>query len=1253
MELWIGALALGLIYAFMSIGVYITYKILDFPDITVDGSFTLGAAVSAVFIANGYNPFLSLIIAFFAGGIAGSLTGIIHTKMKVNGLLAGILVMIALYSINLHIMGRSNVPLLNYPSYITYIDKFNPNLMGDLWLSIVMFVIIALFCVKIGLFFKTDLGITLRAVGDNSIMTSAQGVNVDNMKIFGISLSNALVGFAGAAIAQYQGFADIGMGIGIVVNGLASVIIGEALLKIPSIYARFSSAILGSIIFRFMIAFALFAGMNPIDLKLLTALFVLLTIYSSLLLSKKSGRKKGFKINLSKKSLTTILLLLLISLAVYFGSMLFNNIGSGNKNIEHKIGIVQVTSNGILDLTKEGLLDEFKKLGYDEKNTNFILKNANGDISTLNSIIDSYISEKVDVIVTISTPATQAALNKVKDTPIVFATVANPFILKAGTSETEHLPNVTGTYGWAPMDITTNFISELFGKKLTLGAVWDIGQTNSEFNMKNLRAELKNYPDIKLVEATVNSSSEVQQAASSLLNKGIDVLVLPPDNTVYSAFDAILKSVNQAKVPVIINDVERINDGALAAVGYDYFSSGVSAAKLVDRILKGENPKDIPFEKYSKLTFGLNLDVAQKLGKKFSDEIIYKANLFVGTKKVEKKFKIGIVQFAMEPNVEIVKEGIIKALAGYAYKDGENIEIIYKNANADFPMINSIMQDLISQNVDIIVPLSTPVVQSAVQMVGTRVTPKVVFTYIYDPYRIGAAKSAKEHLNNFSGVSCFPSVDGMLALIREMFPNKNKIGIVWNSSEANSESVLIKYREIAKKYSFEIIEKTVSNPNEVLDASKSLINSGAEIFLNSGDNTLNVAYDSYAKVAADNNIPLFSADAELIYNNTLAILGPSYERTGFDGGIYLAKVLDGANIANLPIKQTEQSVLYLNLDVAKKLNYTFSPELIKKADKLIQNNEEVKDKKISENAVNSDKNKKLAYFCFNDNPALEEIQKGVDDYFKKNEILKKYGLLTDYYNAQGDFNNSQIIAKDIIYNKYDYIVTLSTPALQSIAGQNKTIPHIFGGVIDPYSLGVATNSKIHTPNITGVATMQPVENTFRTMREIFPKAKKVGLIWNTAEASSLACTKIARNAAKKYGFELLEANASNFTEISDALNSLLNKKIDLFLTSGDNTMIAAVSYVAKILHDNKIPFFTNGSNNDVKNGTFATQGASYYDVGIELAKTIIKVLDGKPTKDIPIDDYCPDRLILSKKLIDEYKVNVPKSVLSLNKVEIQ
>jgi putative tryptophan/tyrosine transport system permease protein len=293
MEFWFGSVSLGLCYSFLAMGVFITMRVYNFPDITADGSLTLGASVTAALLVLGVDPYFALLASMFAGFLAGAATGLVHTKLRVNGLLSGILITTALYSINLRIMGRSNIPLLNFASLVSPFEKISED--GQWLIALIYFGILALICWGVlSLLFKTDFGLAMRATGDNEIMIAAQGVNTDVMKIIGIGLSNALISMSGSVVAQYQGFADIGMGIGIIVFGLASVIIGESIMSIfktrPSVTLQLLSVIAGTIIFRLLVAFALSSGLDPIDLKLTTAVFVLIAVGVPQLKAKTAGK---------------------------------------------------------------------------------------------------------------------------------------------------------------------------------------------------------------------------------------------------------------------------------------------------------------------------------------------------------------------------------------------------------------------------------------------------------------------------------------------------------------------------------------------------------------------------------------------------------------------------------------------------------------------------------------------------------------------------------------------------------------------------------------------------------------------------------------------------------------------------------------------------------------------------------------------------------------------------------------------------
>ncbi len=286
-----GTLEQGLMYAIMVVGVYLTYRVLDYADLSVDGSFALGAAIAATLIFQGYNPWLATGIAFFGGCLAGIFTGVLHTKFKITPLLSGILTMTALYSVNLRVMGQPNISLLNTRTIIT--DVANLPYLEDYAALVLSLATVILLGLLIYRFLLTEIGVALRATGDNELMITSQGVNTDIMKIAGLALSNGLVAFAGSYVAQNQQFADASMGIGIIIAGLASVIIGEVLIGTSSIGRTIIAVICGGVIYRIIIAVVLQLGLEATDLKLLTALIVIIALISPGLKKKLFSLKSG------------------------------------------------------------------------------------------------------------------------------------------------------------------------------------------------------------------------------------------------------------------------------------------------------------------------------------------------------------------------------------------------------------------------------------------------------------------------------------------------------------------------------------------------------------------------------------------------------------------------------------------------------------------------------------------------------------------------------------------------------------------------------------------------------------------------------------------------------------------------------------------------------------------------------------------------------------------------------------------------
>ena len=291
-----GAIESGLMFGLVALGVYISFRVLEFPDLTVDGSLPLGAAVASTLIVHGWNPYLATLIAMFAGAAAGFVTAWLNVRLKIMNLLASILTMIALYSVNLRIMGRPNQALLNTDTIFTSLDGLQ---LPYYFSSLLVYSLVAVgVMLLLNWFLGSQVGLAMRATGANARMARAQGINTDRMILLGMALSNSLVALAGALFAQSQGGADVSMGLGVIVVGLAAVILGEAIMPTRIIWMATIACLLGSILYRLVVAVALnasFIGLQAQDLKLITAVLVAVAMTLPTMRSKFALRKMGGK----------------------------------------------------------------------------------------------------------------------------------------------------------------------------------------------------------------------------------------------------------------------------------------------------------------------------------------------------------------------------------------------------------------------------------------------------------------------------------------------------------------------------------------------------------------------------------------------------------------------------------------------------------------------------------------------------------------------------------------------------------------------------------------------------------------------------------------------------------------------------------------------------------------------------------------------------------------------------------------------
>jgi putative ABC transport system permease protein len=944
MDVWLGALNLGFLYAFMALGTYVTFRYFNIADITIDGSFTLGAATGALLISQGWNPLAVLPVSFCAGALAGMVTGIIHTRFRIDALLSGILVMTALYSVNLHVMGKSNIPLMNYPVFTVIISGFNPGINSELFLSFFLMMVVVILWIALSAFLKSDLGLSMMATGNNPVMIAAQGVSISRMKIIGIAVSNGLVGLSGILVAQYQGFADIGMGSGSIIYSLAAVIIGQALFRSRSVLLGVLGVILGAVIFRFAVAMALKVGIDPNDLKMLTAVFVLIT----LVISNSINKKKGGKLSAWVSSHRALLYgLIALFVAAWFAFRYFYDGGPGMDNPKNtRIGIVIANHSTLLVTTRDGFRDEMKRLGYtDGKNCEIHEENAEGDIPANKTIVDHLISSNTDIFVSISSASTQALANKVKDKPVIFATVADPFMLGVGTSPIHHPPNVTGVYGQAPVEDLLKLLVSFYPGKRTIGTIYNSGFPNTRSNLGALKKALKNFPDLELEEASVTGTGEVMQAAQSLASKKICAFLLINDLTVFDALESVVKVSMSSKIPTFACDAECLGKGVFLVYGYEYYISGVQAARMVDRVIRGESTASIPYEKFAHTILGVNRDLAPHFGLAIPESLLKRADAIIEKGKLEKKkfvlpmktgskpLRIAVFQYSSNLILDRATEGFRDYMIREKYIKGKNLDMVFLNAHGDYSNAQAIARDIVSENYNYIASFSTIALQ-VVAGVNTRIPH--VFSAVTDPVKAGVAESLSRHRENLTGLATPQPVEETVKLMRTLLPRAKNIGIIWNASEINSEICTRKAREACKTYGFRLIERTVTGTSEVDESLNSLFADNIDILFISGDVTVSQMIPSLAMKARSRMIPMFTNTSDDIRSGAFISFGADYYEVGRKAAGILAGVIEGASPADIPIETYVPKALSVNLAIARELRIQIPDSLRKAASETVE-----------------------------------------------------------------------------------------------------------------------------------------------------------------------------------------------------------------------------------------------------------------------------------------------------------------------------
>ena len=597
----------------------------------------------------------------------------------------------------------------------------------------------------------------------------------------------------------------------------------------------------------------------------------------------------------------------------------------------------------------------------------------------------------------------------------------------------------------------------------------------------------------------------------------------------------------------------------------------------------------------------------------------------VGSKAVAgKKYSLGLCYFAPEASHDQLLAGLWKRLSELGFERGKNLTVTESHSNGEIGNISPILLNMDNLSFDLILVTSTPCVTAALTTVRKH---QVAFTYCSDPIAAGAGKTYTDHPKGITGIGSFPPVEKTIQFILETIPKTKKIGTIYNNSEANSRSVVSLMRKVAAKKGFELIEVPVVNTSEIFQATQSILSRGVDALYISGDNTCTQGFDVIAGLCSKNSIPLITNDKELIAKGALAAIGPGWNGVGYYTGDLVAKMLNGASPDNIPLENFVNENIEIDLEKAKILGLTIPKEFLS-----------------SPTLSKEVKKYKFALVHYGDSPMSEDCESGLRKALEDHKLREGTDFTMKVYNAQGDIATLNSIAGSIGSQTWDLVFSASTPTAQMLVKKLPGYKIVFTNVGDPQAAGLGKSFTDHIPNVCGISTMSDFDGMISMILVIHPGIKRIGTVFTPGEINSVSYKTHLEEASRKSGLELIAIPANSVTEVLDAANELVSRRIEAFCQISDNLIGSCSSAIMKVSISSKIPFygFVSGL---IGQGAVAVCARDYFQAGYEAAEMGLEVLSGKDPSKIPYRYVSKTNYVVSMKNAGLFKIDIPESLI--------
>ena len=894
-----------------------------------------------------------------------------------------------------------------------------------------------------------------------------------------------------------------------------------------------------------------------------------------------------------------------------------------SKALPH-LAIMQCASTDLLDNTVAGIVEGLRQQGFENGRTADIrFFNASSNNITGNMMARDLASGSYNLVLTASTLALQAVAHANASGRVihVFGGVTDPYgagVGISGSKPDQHPKHLVGVGTFQPVERTFKMARQMHSRLRKIGVVWNPGESNSEACVIKARSICKEL-GIELIETNADTTTEVPEAIRSILARGSEAVWVGGDTVAMSSLSTIISATRPLKVPVFTNDPEDTAKGALFGLGASYHTVGITVGEMAGKILHGASPADFGVENLVPEVLTLNEALAKELeGWSIPEEIRAQAKASAAPRvsaaprkpQPGRTYKVGLLYFGPNPIFEMAIEGVVAGLYDAGFVENKNMVLQRIHPNNDMSMLPQVARQLSDQNLDLLIPLSTPCLGAALS--NTRDVP-IVFGVVSAPLQAGAGKTFDDHLPRVTGaVWTAPSLS-LFKWLKTLVPACGKVGIIYNPSEANSLNERDRARAMLASLGMTLEERTLSNSSEAPQAIQALLGTQVDAVFGMGDNTMVNSFPSLAQSCRRERLPLLADDNSLMGTGALMSCGASPMGEGRHTGQIAARVLLGESPAAIPFMPSSETETAVDLAAAVNLGLTLPSTLLKEAS-------------IFHHAsARLGRPFRIAMVTLVQNPLLEISENGLLHSLGDAGFKEKEDFTVRRFNAQGEIAQIPAMLDAAKLDSPDLIITFTTPVLVAAAKHVTDIPIVFTVASDPAALGLF-NSGNRPANITGVHDDPPVDRLLDMARKHAPALTTVGIIYDAAQPNSLISVEKLRKACRERGMVLCEATVSTVSELPTAVQSVIQRKVGAILLSADNLVCTGFPAIHEAAKHAGIPIYVTDSEL-VKQGADGAVGDNYEAWGAQAGRLAAKVLAGVSPRDLPIETTKLQRIV--------------------------